>query len=171
MEVIRAEFLRFQDWSFYDSVNGENQTGVYVIWDSLNKAKPTYIGQGNVLQRIASHHIQFYKPINGYIAFFIGTKSITKDSSEIIEAALLEISKEVDRYPTQNQATGNLKCVLKKFDKHRKIKIYIKGYDPFQNPINSKLMDIEKIIEIYLNEFDELMLAHSWRNRRKLKNK
>ena len=39
MEVIRAEFLRFQDWSFYDSVNGENQTGVYVIWDSLNKAK------------------------------------------------------------------------------------------------------------------------------------
>lgn len=169
MEVIEAHFLRFKDWSLYDLLNGENQKGVYIIWDSSNKAKPSYIGQGKVIDRMAKHNEKYFHPIDGYLALFTGNKS-TKHDVEIIETALLIIGDEVDRHPTQNSAAGNRKRIIKKFMNHGKIKIRVSGYDPFQKPSNSKKIENEKIIEIFPYGDNDFIILHPWKNRKKLKN-
>lgn len=53
------------------------QTGIYVLWDAQAKARPTYVGEGNILKRLADHarrdDRRFAKPLDGYIAVISGS--------------------------------------------------------------------------------------------------
>ena len=49
MITLTAEFVRFADLHLR-SLFG--MVGVYVLWDSRAIARPTYIGEGNVLKRL-----------------------------------------------------------------------------------------------------------------------
>lgn len=92
-----VEFVRFEDVSFAYVLRG---IGVYVIWDSQARVKPSYIGQGNVLSRLSVHAKDFSFPVRGYIAILgnTGRKKENKDA-KIIEALLLGVAKQTDRFP------------------------------------------------------------------------
>lgn len=67
MYTIHADFQRFRDVNLIDMIGA---TGVYVIWDARAKARPTYIGEGNILKRFTDHvrrdGRRFAHPWNGY---------------------------------------------------------------------------------------------------------
>lgn len=52
MYTIYAEFQRFREVNLVELIG---VTGVYVIWDARSKARPTYIGEGNILKRFTDH--------------------------------------------------------------------------------------------------------------------
>ena len=68
MYTIRAEFQRFRDVNLIDLIGA---MGVYVIWDARAKARPTYIGESNILKRFTDHvrrdGRRFAQPWNGYV--------------------------------------------------------------------------------------------------------
>lgn len=74
MDTIYAEFQRFRDVNLVELIGA---TGVYVIWDARAKARPTYIGEGNILKRITDHvkrhNRRFAHHWNGYVAIIAGT--------------------------------------------------------------------------------------------------
>src|ERR1700674_2997394 len=74
MYTICAEFQRFRDVNLVELIGA---TGVYVIWDARAKARPTYIGEGNILKRftdhVKRHNRRFAHPWNGYVAIIAGS--------------------------------------------------------------------------------------------------
>jgi hypothetical protein len=72
--TIYAEFQRFRDINLVELIGA---AGVYVIWDAHSKARPTYIGEGNILKRFTDHvkrdNRRFAHPWNGYVAIIAGS--------------------------------------------------------------------------------------------------
>jgi hypothetical protein len=52
MYSIYAEFQRFREVDLAELIGA---VGVYVIWDAHAIARPTYIGEGNILKRFTDH--------------------------------------------------------------------------------------------------------------------
>ena len=48
MYTIYANFQRSRDVDLTETIGA---TGVYVFWDARANARPTYIGEGNILKR------------------------------------------------------------------------------------------------------------------------
>jgi len=100
--TINAEFQRFRDINLVELIGA---SGVYVIWDARSKARPTYIGEGNILKRLVEHAERFALPLDGYVAPLDGlTWQRDKADAEIIEVRLNEIDQEervmlVERVP------------------------------------------------------------------------
>jgi hypothetical protein len=65
MHVIDACFRRLSEISIPDLLG---EIGVYVLWSGRAKARPSYIGEGNVLSRLVNHHDRFSKPFDGFAA-------------------------------------------------------------------------------------------------------
>lgn len=107
MYGVTVEFTRFEDITFAEVLCG---IGVYVIWDSQTRAKPSYIGKGNILSRLSSHDEKFAFPVKGYIALIgnTGSKRESRDA-EVVEAMLLEVARVTDRWPTHNRNSGKVK--------------------------------------------------------------
>jgi len=86
MRVIKASFQRIVETILPDLIEA---VGVYVIWDGQARARPTYIGEGTILKRLADHSSRFAKPFDGYIAILGDTSSGTaKHEAEIVEAVV-----------------------------------------------------------------------------------
>jgi hypothetical protein len=61
-----------------------------VLWDSQARARPSYIGEGNILKRlVAEHAARFALPRDGYAAPLDGSAQRAKADAEIVEALLL----------------------------------------------------------------------------------
>src|SRR5438132_6724667 len=104
MRVIKASFQRIVETILPDLIEA---VGVYVIWDGQARARPTYLGEGTILKRLAEHSTRFALPFDGYIAILGDLSSRTaKRESEIVEALLLSVAYETDRLPFHNQAPG-----------------------------------------------------------------
>ncbi len=166
MYGITVEFNRFEDVSFADVMRG---TGVYVIWDSQARVKPSYIGIGDLLSRLSSHDSNFAFPVRGYIALIGNTRRKRENiDAVIVEALLLDVAKQTDRWPTHNKKSGNISRVQKVFEKHGLVRITIKGCDPFGPPKMLRRLNVPKLIwygqeydgTIYRGIFLELSKTH-----------
>jgi len=98
MLTIKLHFIRLSDVSLaaiYD------QTGVYV-WSGKAKAVPSYIGEGDVLERFKSHTRKQWaaRPIDDVIALIEApTSGKQKAYAELAEAALLHVEKSSTGLP------------------------------------------------------------------------
>src|SRR5947208_11190156 len=128
MESISITFKRLPDltfdWLCY-------AVGVYVLWAGKSIARPTYIGEGDMMDRLRKHRRRFPRPIDGYVAILGENEArTTKRHGEIVEAVLLAIAEQVDRYPTHNKKGGKLGYLNKFFANHATVKLVFDGYDP-----------------------------------------
>ncbi len=165
MRTIRCEFIRLDDIRITKLLDA---VGVYVIWDGQAQARPTYIGEGDIWSRLSEHRDRFVRPFSGYAALLGERTTSTKRDSQIVEAALLEVAGQTDRFPPQNAKGGNGQGISRLFDHHGVLKITISGWDPFAPPEKGRKMQPGKLIE-YRLEGDDITIYHEWRVRRTLR--
>ncbi|MBI3806245.1 MAG: hypothetical protein HY281_01840 [Nitrospirae bacterium] len=143
MKGIHATFQRISDISLDTALNA---VGVYVLWKGRSRVRPAYLGQGYIIQRILGHA---KGQLSGVVAIFDrGTPNQNKTYAEIVEAALLDIAEEVDRFPTENSKRGNWKEVLRAVSRHGKLRVTVREYDPLLWPGYPR-MSQKKVITIY----------------------
>jgi hypothetical protein len=147
--TIDAEFQRFRDVNLVELIGA---TGVYVIWDARAKARPTYIGEGNILKRftdhVKRHNRRFAHPWNGYVAIIAGsTRDVHKYESTVVERLLLDVAKETDRQPQVNVHPGHVSRVLR-FCRHEMLRIAVSGYNPLIPPSEAKPLRRIKEIKV-----------------------
>lgn len=167
MKIIRIKFDRLHDHSVADLAGA---VGVYVIWAGRSAAKPTYIGEGTILKRLADHVGRFNHPWDGYVAITGELGGATaKREAEIAEALLLEVARRVDRYPTANKAPGKVNRVDRIFRSHGLLRVRVSGYDPLAIPWQGGRMRQTKLIR--LEDVDRagmfIAIEHDWRLRRR----
>jgi len=166
MYPITVSFVRFEDVYFSNVLNSN---GVYVIWDSQARAKPSYIGEGDLLSRLAQHDDLFAKPVKGYIALFgpTGKKSEEKNA-EMVEALLLEVARETNRWPIHNGRAGDMNLVRNVSRSYGLVKISLKGCDPFGPPTAPRYIAKSKHIWFELDVSGKDDLDHDWNLRKRL---
>jgi hypothetical protein len=139
--------------------------GVYILWDSQAKKKPSYIGEGGILKRFSDHETNFSHPINGYVTEggHISCRSqLIKKDSELLEAVLLHIAARIDKDPIHNQQTNYKSPIAKYFKNNRVLRFELEGYDPFLNPSKSeKLRGKEIYLEKVQNKIH--LKSHPWK--------
>ena len=167
MYTIYADFQRFRDINLADLIGA---TGVYVIWDARARARPTYIGEGNVLKRFTDHvkrdNRRFAHPWNGYVAIIAGrTRGVHKTESTVVERLLIDIAKATDRQPKVNVHPGHVNRVLA-FCRDEMLRVAVSGYDPLIPPVESR--PLTRLREIRVTAFDdgEYEIASDWSRRR-----
>jgi hypothetical protein len=163
MHRIEALFQSFDEVTFPDLFRA---VGVYVIWDARQVAKPSYIGQGNILKRFASEHAsRFAAPIQGYLAILGDTsRTAYKLDAVALELLLLEIAAETDRYPTVNAAPHAYGSIDKLVARHGTVRIAMSGLDPFCPPWRPRLFRPRTWITV---RPDGDAIEHPWRMRRR----
>jgi hypothetical protein len=127
-------------------------TGVYVIWDTRSKARPTYIGEGSILKRFTDHvkrdNRRFAHPRDGYVAIIGGsTRDVHKYESTVVERLILDVAKETDRKPQVNVHPGHASRVLR-FCRDEMLRIAVSGFDPLIPPWESKRLTRIKEIKV-----------------------
>lgn len=158
MKTIHAHFQKFNDVSLYHALDS---IGVYVIWDSKARVQASYIGVGNVIDRLGKHSGRFSFPLDGYVAFFDKI-----EDAHIVEALIIEIAKDTSRGGTHNKMAGHWSLIKKKC-KNEKLKVFVKGNDPLKNPSSSSSkLSTSKIIEADLDEDGDAFYESShWHSR------
>jgi hypothetical protein len=166
---IDATFLRFDKIHIGDLFGA---TGVYVIWDSYAKVKPTYIGEGHILKRLADHSRRdgrrFAKPLDGYIAVVSGsTAGVHKTESLVVERLLLDVALETDREPKVNVRPGAATVVEYLCRADRTLRVAIRGFDPLMHPRRARPLSSTKYIRAWLEDGYSYQIEHDWRWRRR----
>ncbi len=165
MEIVRADFLRLDEVPLSALIA---TVGVYVIWDGKARARPTYIGEGTILQRVAQHASRFTRPFDGYLALlgdWSGNRP--KRDAEILEAVLLAVAEETDRLPTQNRSPGKMRAIHRVFRSHGTLRISVTGYDPLLIPGQARRTTAAKVATVrYIADGLPYILEHDWRLRR-----
>lgn len=167
MHTIYADFQRFRDINLVELIGA---TGVYVLWDASAKARPTYIGEGNILKRFTDHvrrdNRRFSHPWNGYVAIINGsTRNVHKSESLIVERLLLDVAKDTDRAPSVNSNPGHGRRVLSHCQ-NGMLRIVVRGYDPLAPPWEAAPLAGSKAIKVRAVGVNEYALEHDWRLRK-----
>ena len=169
MYTIHAEFQRFRDINLVELIGA---SGVYVIWDARSKARPTYIGEGNILKRFTDHvkrdNRRFAHPWNGYVAIIAGsTRDVHKYESTVVERLILDVAEITDRKPQVNVHPGHIGRVLR-FCRDEMLRIAVSGYDPLIPPAEAKPLPRVKEIKATASadSDDEYDFTHDWSLRR-----
>src|SRR5262245_38155773 len=102
MYVVDAVFHRLSDLSITDLFGA---VGVYVLWTRDAYARPSYIGEGDLLSRINDHvHGWLGRSGEGYVAVLGYTSERpSKFDAEVVEGTLLESAARLGRLPARNQ--------------------------------------------------------------------
>ncbi len=164
MESISCHFARLSDISVDELLHAY---GVYVIWSGNSRARPSYIGEGDIWSCLAQHRNRFSRPVDGY-ATIIGYEytATTKRNAQIVETVFLAIGEETDRYAVHNARRGNLAKLDELFDRHGVVKIYFEGNDPFLEPGTGRPLERKRTVSITLNNQGNFLINHPWRLRR-----
>lgn len=166
MYGVTVEFVRFDDISFGKILRG---TGVYVIWDSQAKVKPSYIGKGDILSRLSSHAENFAFPVKGYVALIGNSgKEVEDNDALIVEALLLEVARQTDRWPPHNKKAGGIALLGRVFDRNGVIRATLKGSDPFGPPQAPRYLDEPKQIWFEIDSNGVGVVQHHWNYRKKI---
>ena len=166
MHVVDVEFARLSDISVAFLLG---RIGAYVLWDSRAKARPSYVGEGNILKRLVEHIERFALPLDGYVGpLNEPTWQRAKAHAEIVEALLLEVAYRTDRRPSVNVAPGKLRRLDAIFRSHGTLRVNVRGFDPLIPPRVAR--PIAGVKQIVLRDFtdDTVLLEHDWRFRRRL---
>lgn len=167
MIVLYADFRRLTDISLVDAYD---EIGVYVLWSAKAAVRPSYIGEGDILRRFVSHMGKSWaaRPLNGSMAFIDhGTVKQSKAAGELIEAVLLDIAEETDRYPPNNGASGkrrSLWCLLRGRTDHT-VRIVVSGQDPLLPPERPLMRDNKLIVLRDGGDDGWVIVKHGWRQR------
>lgn len=167
MHTIRAEFQRFRDVDLSELIGA---VGVYVIWDAHARARPTYIGEGNILKRFTDHVARdgrrFTHPWNGYVSIIFGsTHEVHKDESRTVERLLLDVARDTDRMPI-NVHPGSASAV-RSLCRRETLRVAVSGYDPLTPPAEARPLSFAKEIKARNNGHDDYCIEHNWRLRRR----
>lgn len=167
MYTIPVRFDRFCDINLSNLIGA---TGVYVIWDARANARPTYIGEGNILKRFADHvhrnGRRFAHPWNGYAAIIsCSTRGVRKEESKAVERLLLDVAYNTDRFPAANKQRGSWSAVLR-FCRDEALRVAISRYDPLIPPGEAKPFSGSKEIKARVNDSGDIKVEHGWRLRR-----
>lgn len=164
MIPINVTFQRLDEISVSDALG---MVGVYVLWDNRSTARPTYIGQGNVINRLSEHAGRFALPILGYAAF-IEKQSPKKTKLRLlaIETLLLYVGASTDRYPNNNASQGSYGRLWDALEDHSTLRLSVRGYDPFVPPLRPRLILGTKRITLKDTTIEDEMLVHDWTYRR-----
>jgi hypothetical protein len=166
MHIITVKFRRLSDLTIPDLLG---EIGVYVLWDGHAKARPTYIGEGNVLQRLVRHESRFAKPLDGFAAILTNstrTWQRAKADGTIVEALLLRVASDTDRRPAVNVAPGQLRALDDILGRHGTVRIHVRGCDPLRPPEELPTLTSSKQIILRESGSGELEVQHDWRLRR-----
>ena len=164
--MIPAAFERLQDVSV-DQLFGA--TGVYVLWTANAKVRPTYMGEGYLLDRFSRHVPRFGDGLIGSLAILgYEDTSRLKEEAQIVEHLLLYVADLVDRKPAQNKSPGIRAGVRKVFRRHGVLRVRVEGMDPLRDPAlsSSRLME-PKVIELRDVGPEGIDLSHDWNRRAK----
>jgi hypothetical protein len=134
VHVIDLMFRSFEKEPF-GSFFGE--TGVYVLWHPTAEKRPTYLGQGDILARLARHDDWLSRHTTGTVAITSGegiSKHLAKNDAEMAEAILLSVAERIGRSPTKNNAPGNVRKVEKLFESHGVVRLNVTGQHPLRHP-------------------------------------
>lgn len=143
--------------------------GAYVLWDSQAKALPSYIGEGNILERLVEHAERFALPLDGYVApLDASTSQRAKADAEIVEALLLAVAHETDRGPSVNVARGKLRGLDAIFRSHGTLRLNVRGLDPLVPPRAARPITGTKQIVVRDSGDGTALLEHDWRLRRRM---
>jgi hypothetical protein len=166
MHIINARFERLSGMSV-PMLLGE--IGVYVLWSGRARARPTYIGEGNILSRFVKHHDRFAKPFDGFAAV-LSHQHISwqraKADATIVEAILLAVAKDKDRMPSTNVAPGKLRDLDNILRKHGTVRINVTGLDPLRPPEENPRLRKRRCIVLRFNPNEDFEVHHEWRLRR-----
>lgn len=167
MRTIRIEFLPFREVNLSGILTA---VGVYVIWDAHSKARPTYIGEGNILRRLSDHVTRngrtFAHPWDGYIGVISGsTANVHKGEAKTVERLLLDIARATDRSPSANKHPGSASAVF--FSSYKELlRVVVVGYDPLILPREARPLSRPKEIKVSPLPDGNASIRHNWRQRR-----
>ena len=166
MHPIDIKFVPFDEIPFGQVLKG---VGVYVIWKRQARGKPSYIGKGDILDRLSKHDDRFAS-VDGYIGL-LGTKARRTDDQDscIVEALLLEVAFHTDRWPTHNSKEGHWKTVDRAFRLHGLVRVTVRGCDPFGPPHAPRRMERPKHIRYEIDSAGEGTVEFKWNQRKRLK--
>lgn len=167
MLTIKLHFIRLSEISLADIYD---EIGVYVLWSGKAKVVPSYIGEGNVLQRFNEHTKKSWaaRPIDGVIAL-IEPSTRSKAYAELAESALLQVGGKIKRAPKHNGNIGKPNAALEKSLKYqnpniRTIRLVFSGRDPLRAPSNPP-MSTNKWIVLRHHAGTWYMVECNWNNR------
>jgi hypothetical protein len=167
MHVIDACFRRLSEISIPDLLG---EIGVYVLWSGRAKARPSYIGEGNVLSRLVNHHDRFSKPFDGFAAVLSRADvpwQRAKSNATIVETLLLHVAHDTDRAPAENLAPGSFRALDELFERHGTARVNVSGLDPLRAPEESPRIQGRKRIVLRSAAVEDIELEHDWRYRRR----
>jgi hypothetical protein len=139
-----------------------------VLWTGNAKVRPTYIGEGYLLDRFTRHVPRFGDGLIGSLAIlgYDDTQRL-KEEAQIVEHLLLYVADLVDRAPAQNKSPGIRAGVRKVFGQHGVLRLRIEGVDPLLDPVLASARLVEsKRIELRYAGSERIELSHDWRLRR-----
>jgi hypothetical protein len=167
MHTIDATFYRFSDIvvpSLFGAI------GVYVLWRGRAIARPSYIGEGNILSRLVNHHQNLPNTFDGFAADLSHpgiTSRMAKGDAEIVEAMLLWVAGETDRAPSDNKAPGKLTALDGLFRRHGTVRINVSGMDPLRPPEERPIIRGRKVITVRYAGLGIPDVEYDWRQRRR----
>ncbi len=137
MYVIDAEFIDIWEVSLATCLS---EIGVYSLWsDGAAHSRPSYIGQGNVVERISAHMRDDEKPfwnqssIAGSIALLTGGPNTQRKADALVlELTLLEAAERLGVPPRHNRASGNRAALYRRGESHQTIRINVRGRHPLR---------------------------------------
>lgn len=168
MHVINVEFFSLETEPVAQLFG---ETGVYVLWSPFAHDRPTYIGEGILLKRLARHVDWLTRGVTGLAAVtsleVIRSRRAKKDA-EIVEAVLLWIANAIGRYPTKNEAPGKGRRVDAVFLKDATLRINVRGYHPLRYP-ESGSTKLRERAEIMVERTQAgLAVHHPWQRVRRI---
>lgn len=111
--------------------------GLYTVWASGATHRPTYLGEGIILDRISRHVKRWRSDMLGAAAI-LTDESIdrrgAKPRGTIAEAFLLELGELLDRKPLQNDAPGHTQRLYDAVEIHNVVRLNVRGLNPFMHP-------------------------------------
>jgi hypothetical protein len=138
--------------------------GVYVLWTTRAKVRPTYIGEGYLLHRLSEHARYLSDRLDGTLAILgYGDTPLVKGDAQIVEHLLLAVAAQVDRAPTANMSGGSQGGVSEVFRSHGVLRINICGVDPLRDPLgpNTRLQ-VPKRIVLRASGDEPPTIEHGW---------
>lgn len=136
MHIINATFIDIHEISFGACLD---EIGVYVLWSKNATRAPSYIGEGDIVTRVAAHMRDARKPfldnsvIDGCVAIMEpGHPVRRKSDAEILEFTLLEMADDLGIFPTHNANGGKFNPLDRRTDHHDKVRINLRGQHPLR---------------------------------------
>lgn len=132
MMVVDAHFERLSEVSITSLLGS---VGTYVIWTPDAVARPSYIGEGDILARILDHAgDRFGRNLDGYVAALgYSTERQAKFDSELVEGTLLDAADLLGRFPAHNQQGPRVRALWSRLARgHRTIRVNISGWHPLR---------------------------------------